>query len=383
MISGVKSGGIRSAAAGIPSVPPSSSRTPTRTPTGHTHTHIDIVHIRSRSPSLDGVHVSPGAISPHYSVIEPTQSQSGSSSHPGEFQVIFPSEFSTESYDTDFGSRLGHHERAQQDSSTSDSTNTRNLGRPPTRHLQETSPTESGDSADEFLARPDPYPHMGSQSQYALGPYPHSSSSGSFAYPPFPNAHQATPIRPQPMAMPYPPHYGGFPGQPMPYTPDFHAPTHASSLYTSSPYAPTVVNYGGGLPRPGAGYFPPQYSPHSGQQIPHPYADYHFPPPFVPLSAAGSSASSSGSDTETEILPSRRMRKRAQRRTGKRVRSTSHDPAKPLRDCTSTELRPSKPTKVEQKLILHYTNAIGEKFDFPFSKCQSWKVRKHSKILLL
>ncbi|KEF51395.1 uncharacterized protein A1O9_12544, partial [Exophiala aquamarina CBS 119918] len=275
----------------------------------HSRTHIDITHVRSPSPSAGsqdddllehGVHVSPAEISPHYSVIQPSQSQSGSSSHPGEFQVIFPSELGPEHDGSDLVSRSDPQEQLQQRPSRSNSARRqtvrlqqplRESTRSRTRPLQDTSPTESGDSTEDFLNRPDPYPPMRPQSQYAPNAYPHSTSSGSFAYPPVPHPHPNAVIalQPQPMAMPYPPpHYPH--GQPMPYPPPsayggggygHPAPgSQVSSPYTTSPYhAPTMVSYGGGPP---GGYFPPQFPAHYGQQYPQPYNPYaqQMPPPF-------------------------------------------------------------------------------------------------------
>ncbi|KIX00269.1 uncharacterized protein Z518_10408 [Rhinocladiella mackenziei CBS 650.93] len=280
-----------------------------RSSSRHSHTHIDITHVRSpsRTPSPasqddelheNGVQVSPAEISPQYSVIQPTQSQSGSSSLPGDFQVVFPNEL-PEGDGSDSASRVDPRERAQQYDSRSNSTRRqpshrrqalREQTRSRPRELQETSPTESGDSTEEFLARRD----LGSgmprpQSYYGHNGYTHSSSSGSYAYPAVPPSNQVIPLQPQPMAVPYPPHYPHVAGgQPMPYAGfsggySHHAPSQVSSPYTSSPYgAPTIVNYGG--PPPPGGYFTPQYAPQfGGQQYPPQYLQYpqQMPLPFV------------------------------------------------------------------------------------------------------
>lgn len=295
----------------------------------HSHTHIDI-HVRSRSPSPvsqgedelheNGVHVSPAEISPQYSVIQPTQSQSGSSSHPGDFVTLeYPPEL-VEGDGSDLASRIDPRERVQQYGSRSNSTRRQASrhqapGRDPTRsrtrELQDTSPTESGDSTEEFLARRD----LGSgmprpQSYYANG-YPHSSSSGSYAYPAVPHSNQMIPLQPQPLAVPFPPPYPPMAaGQPVPYPP--HSGYgggygHPSASQVSSPYtapaygAHTMVNYG--APPPG-GYFPPQYPPQfPGQQfpppflqypqhMPYPYPDYRMAPPLVPSPQPGSATAS-------------------------------------------------------------------------------------------
>lgn len=292
----------------------------------HSHTHIDITHI-SRSPSPgsqddelheNGVQVSAG-VSPQYSVIQPTQSQSGSSSHPGDFvQVVYPNELA-EGDGSDSASRVDHRERVQQYESRSNSTrrqephhqqSLREPVRSRPRELRDTSPTESGDSTEEFLARRDLSSHMPRpQSYYGHNGYTYSSSSGSYAYPAVPpHSNQVIPVQPQHMAVPYPPHYPQ--GQPVPYPAhggfpggfNHPAPSQVSSPYTSSPYgAPTIVNYGAPPPPPPGGYFPPQYPPHFGggqpfpqqylqyqQQMPYPYIDYRSPPPLVPSPQPGS-----------------------------------------------------------------------------------------------
>src|ERR1700761_6013855 len=149
---------------------PSTSRSNSR----ESHTHIDITHIAPHSPSPsspddelheNGVQVSAG-VSPQYSVIQPiqSQSQSGSSSHPGEFvHLSYPNEL-VEGDGSDSASRVDHRERIQRYESRSNSgrrelprrqESLRAPARSRTRDLQDTSPTESGDSTEEFLARRD------------------------------------------------------------------------------------------------------------------------------------------------------------------------------------------------------------------------------------
>ncbi|KAK5284527.1 hypothetical protein LTR20_000835 [Exophiala xenobiotica] len=288
----------------------------------HSHVQVDITHVRSRSPSPsypddelheNGVQVPPAEISPQYSVIQPTQSQSGSSSHPGDFvQLDYPHELQ-EGDGSDSASRVDHRERVQQYGSRSNSarqqpdyrqqpirqpTNSR------TRELRETAPTESGDSTEEFL-RTDLDPRMPRpQSHYGPNGYNHSSSSGSFAYPAVPHSGQMIPLQAQPMAVPYPAHYPPMAaGQPVQYPPPsgysagyHHAPSQVTSPYTSPYGAPTMVSYAG---PPGGGYFP-QYPPPFGpqqyppqylqyhQQMPYPYMDYRIPPPIAPSPQPGS-----------------------------------------------------------------------------------------------
>ncbi|KAJ4580572.1 hypothetical protein HRR83_003519 [Exophiala dermatitidis] len=295
------------------------------------HTHIDITHVRSRSPSPisqgddelheHGVQVSPAEISPHYSDIQITQSQSGSGSLPGDFvHLEYPPEL-PEGDGSDLASRIDHRERVPEYESRSNSMRRQPSRRQPARRdtthsrkreLQDTSPTESGDSTEEFLARRDLGPGMPRpQSYYAHNGYPHSSSSASYTYPAVPHANQMIPVPPQPMAAPFPPPYPPMaPGQPVPfpahsgYGPGFghHAPSQVSSPYTVSPYAAgTMVNYG--APPPG-GYFPPQYPPQFPgqqypphlfqypQQMPFPYMDYRMAPPLVPSPQPGSATAS-------------------------------------------------------------------------------------------
>lgn len=276
-----------------------------RSSSRQSHTHIDITHVRSSSPSVNsqddelhehGVHVSPAEISPQYSVIQPSQSQSGSSSHPGEFQIIYPNELPDQD-GSDLVSHRDPREHLQQHPSRSNS-----IHRQPPRHQQpirdqprsrprvqqNTSPTESGDSTEDFISGPDRYLPR-SQSQYAPDVhYPHSNSSGSFNYPPVPHPHQGGQVialQPQPMAMPYHPQYPH--GQPMQFPPPsayggggygHPAPgSQISSPYTSPYPPPTMVSYGGGPP---SGYFPPQYPPHYPQQYQQPYM--HYPPQMPP-----------------------------------------------------------------------------------------------------
>ncbi|EXJ79082.1 hypothetical protein A1O3_08583 [Capronia epimyces CBS 606.96] len=298
----------------------------------HSRTHIDITHIHSRTPSPvsqgddelheNGVQVSPAEISPQYSVIQPTQSQSGSSSHPGDFVTLeYPPDL-PEGDGSDLASRIDHRERVQQYDSRANSTRRQPSRRQPerrdatrsrTRELQDTSPTESGDSTEEFLARRDLGPGMPRpQSYYAHNGYPHSSASGSYAYPAVPHSNQMIPLQPQPLAVPFPPSYPPMAaGQPVPYPPHSgygggygnHAPSQVTSPYTSSPYGPpTIVNYG--PPPPGA-YFPPHYPPQFPgqqyqppflqypQQMPYPpYMDYRLGPPLAPSPQPGSATAS-------------------------------------------------------------------------------------------
>lgn len=221
----------------------------------HSHVQVDITHVRSRSPSPgspddelheNGVQVSPAEISPQYSVIQPTQSQSGSSSHPGDFvQLDYPHELQ-EGDGSDSASRVDHRDRAQQYDSRSNSArrqpdHRQQAIRQPTnsrrRELRETAPTESGDSTEEFL-RTDLDPRMPRpQSYYGPNPYPHSSSSGSYAYPAVPHSGQMIPLQAQPMAVPYPAQYPPMaPGQPVQYPPPsgysggyHHAPSQVTS----------------------------------------------------------------------------------------------------------------------------------------------------------
>ncbi|KIW17790.1 hypothetical protein PV08_04985 [Exophiala spinifera] len=296
---------------------------PARSSSRHSHVHVDITHVRSRSPSPasqddelheNGVQVSPAEISPQYSVIQPTQSQSGSSSHPGDFvQLDYPHELQ-EGDGSDSASRVDHRERVQRYDTRSDSTrrqpsrrqqSLREPARSRTRELREAAPTESGDSTEEFL-RTDIDPRMPRpQSYYGPNGYTQSASSASYAYPPVPHSGQMIPLQAQPMTMPYPSHYPHMGGaQPVQYPPPSgypggysHAPSQVSSPY-SPPYgAPTIVSYGG---PPGGGYFPSQYPPQFGpqqyphqylqyhQQMPYPYMDYRIPPPLVPSPQPGS-----------------------------------------------------------------------------------------------
>ncbi|KIV94530.1 hypothetical protein, variant 1 [Exophiala mesophila] len=268
------------------------------------HTHIDITHVQSRSPTPssnsqddellenDGVDVSAAEISPHYSVVPSAQSQSGSSSVPGGFTVVYPSELEPEGDGADSASRLDHRERPQQRASRSNSARRRTIARPQairdsaarsrTRELQDRSPTESGDSTEEFLDRPGPYPHMGSQSQYAPPGYPNSDPS-TFAYP---RMRQTTmvPVPPQQVAVPY--HNQFAHGQALAYPPQpsyagaygHHAPSQVSSPYTSPYHASSIANY----VAPGAGYFPQQYPPQYPAPFPQPYMQYgqQMPAPF-------------------------------------------------------------------------------------------------------
>ncbi|KAK6381032.1 uncharacterized protein PV06_10773 [Exophiala oligosperma] len=312
----------------------------------HSHVHVDITHVRSRSPSPssqddelheNGVQVSPAEISPQYSVIQPTQSQSGSSSHPGDFvQLDYPHELQ-EGDGSDSASRVDHRERVQRYDTRSDSTrrqpshrqqSIREPARSRTRELREAPPTESGDSTEEFL-RTDIDPRMPRpQSYYGPNGYTQSASSGSYAYPAVPHSGQMIPLQAQPMAMPYPSHYPHMGGaQPMQYPPPsgysggyHHAPSQVSSPY-SPPYgAPTIVSYGG-PPPPGGGYFPGQYPPQFGpqqyphqylqyhQQMPYPYMDYRIPPPLAPSPQPGS-ANVSADKLETKKEDPEEMFKR-------------------------------------------------------------------------
>src|ERR1700712_317514 len=147
------------------------TRPSSRSSSRESHTHIDITHVAgSPSPSSQddelhesGVQVSAG-VSPQYSVIQPTQSQShsGSSSHPGDFvHLSYPNEL-VEGDGSDSASRVDHRDRIQRYETRSNSGRRRELPRRQeslrapthsrTRDLQETSPTESGDSTEEFLA---------------------------------------------------------------------------------------------------------------------------------------------------------------------------------------------------------------------------------------
>ncbi|KAK4936959.1 hypothetical protein LTR10_022269 [Elasticomyces elasticus] len=279
----------------------------------HSHTHIDITHVRSRSPSQGsqddelhetGVQVSPAEISPQYSVIHPSQSQSGSSSHHGDFvQLGYPNDY-PQGDGSDSASRVGDRDRVQTYASRSNSRR-QSAGRQQsvpdsrTRDPRETAPTVSGDSTEEFLARAEPRHHMPRPQSYYDHPgyAAHSSSSGSYPYPPVPPSNQMIPLQAQPMAVPYPPQYphmqspapSGYPG-----AFGHPAPSQVGSPYTLSPYAaPSIVSYGG---PPGGGYFPqypPQFNPQQyqpqylqyAQQMPYPYM---IPPPVVPSPQPGS-----------------------------------------------------------------------------------------------
>ena len=302
-----------------------------RSSSRESHTHIDITHFAPHAPSSpssqddelheNGVQVSAG-VSPQYSVIQPTRSQShsGSSSHPGDFvHLSYPNEL-VEGDGSESVLRIDHHDRLQHYESRSNS-GRRELPRRQeslrapahsrTKDLQESSPTESGDSTEEFLARRDLDSRMPRpQSYYGHNGYTvHSSSSGSYPYPPVPHhAGQVVALQPQPMAMPYPSHYPQ--GQPIPYSPqgvysggfNHHAPSQVSSPYPTSPYgAPTIVNFG--APPPPGSYFPPQYPPHYMQysqpmppQLPYPY-QY---PPFAPSPQTPASASASAEKLEAK-----------------------------------------------------------------------------------
>jgi hypothetical protein len=281
---------------------PSASRSNSR----EGHTRIDITHIAPRSPSTgsqddelheNGVHIS-GNISPQYSIIQPvqSQSQSGSSSHQGDFvHLSYPNELH-EGDGSDSASRVDHRERIQRYDTRSNSgrrvvSHREESLRPPqrsrTRDLQETSPTESGDSAEEFLRRDLDTTRMPRpQSYYGHNGYTvHPASTGSYPYPAVPHhTGQVVALPPQAMAMPYPPQFPQ--GQPVPYPPHgaypsgFHAPSQVSSPY-SSPYgAPTIVNYGAAPAPPPGSYFPSQYPPGYGaQQYPPHYMQYPQPMP--------------------------------------------------------------------------------------------------------
>ncbi|RMZ78209.1 hypothetical protein DV738_g4004, partial [Chaetothyriales sp. CBS 135597] len=256
-------------------------------------THIEISHVRSRSPSVasneddlhddlheNGVPVSPANASPQLSDVHP-QSHSGSS-HPSEFvNVSLP--YPHELHDGDIGPA----------DSASRIPAARVRTRPPRE--QPESPTESGtsDSAEDFLREvPGLRLEMPrSQVYYGQNGYTHSSSSGSY-YPP--NHMQVIPTQPPPQPHPYPPQ--PYPAQmanpppPLAYPPTsmgyqphqypHHAPpSHMSSPPYSSNSAygpPNVVPYG----QPG--YFPPQY----GHQFAQAYSPYQIPPQIPPQIAA-------------------------------------------------------------------------------------------------
>ncbi|KAJ9602262.1 hypothetical protein H2200_013117 [Cladophialophora chaetospira] len=297
------------------------------------HTHIDITHIAApRSPSQGsqddelhgtGVQVSAG-VSPQYSVIQPTQSQSqsGSSSHQNDFVHLgYPADF-VEGDGSDSASRVDHHDRIQRYDARSNSgrrelprrqESLRAPARSRTRDLQE-SPTESGDSTEEFLRRDLDSRMPRPQSYYGHNGYTvHSSSSGSYPYPPVPHhASQVVAVQPQPMAMPYPPHYP--PGQPVPYPPhgaypggfSHHAGSQVSAPYSSPPYGPpTIVNYGG--PPPPGSYFPGQYpAPFAPQQYPPHYMQYAqqmpsqmpYPYPYPPIASSPQPPASASASAE-------------------------------------------------------------------------------------
>ncbi|KAI1614314.1 hypothetical protein EDD37DRAFT_612094 [Exophiala viscosa] len=282
----------------------------------HSHTHIDITHVRSRSPSQasqdddlheTGVQVSPAEISPQYSVIHQSQSQSGSSSHPNDFvQLDYPHDY-PERDGSDSASRVGDRDRGQvyasRPNSRRQSAGRQQSVREPidsrTSHLRETAPTISGDSTEEFLARPElRHHHMPRPQSYYDHPgyAAHSSSSGSYPYPAVPPSNQMI-LQAQPMAVPYPPQYPHMQSPPPSGYPGAYghpAPSQVGSPYTLSPYAaPSIVSYGGPPP---SGYFPqypPQFNPQQyqpqylqyPQQMPYPYM---IPPPVVPSPQPGS-----------------------------------------------------------------------------------------------